>query len=652
LLIPPLTVSNFRESVPRLKEKLSGLLKQFVGGQIRLFLPAWENLTSDKFILQSVKGVEISFDNFPLTIAEYKNPHFTQLEKDIISAQITTLLSKQIIEPSFPETGQHVSPIFITEKRDGGYRLILNLKEFNKNVEYQHFKMHGIPEITNLVTKNCFMASVDIKDAYYSVPIHTSFRKYLKFKWNGELYTFCALPNGLSSAPRLFTKLLKPPLATLRSKHHISSAYIDDIYLQGETKQECVDNISDTVNLLANLGLFPHPEKCNFEVSQKIDILGFTIDSVNMIITVTNQRMTGIITHLKSFILKERVKIRELASVIGKLVATFPGVTYGPLYYRSLEADKQQALIQNFGKFEKFTSISSRSKRELSWWIGNLPTAYKCLQLCPPSVTMSTDACDTGWRAYVSGKETHGHWSLLEQDLHINEQEALAVLFGLKSMLNHIFNQNVKLFIDNTAAIGVIKNMGTSHSSILNGYSQDIWKWGQKHNVWFFPTYVPSEANLADKPSRKTNMDAEWQLNPKLFSKIVKELNFVPTIDLFASRLNTQLEDYYSYQPDPQSAGTDAFSFSWKSKSFYCFPPFSCISRCLQKIRGDEAKGIIVVPKWPTQPFYPLLHKLLMTDPVLLKRDPRSLLMPNQPELTSPMGEKTDFLACLVSGRP
>ena len=69
-----------------------------------------------------------------------------------------------------------------------------------------------------LVTPLCKMASLDIKDAYYSIPVNESFQKYSKFYWNHKLYQFCALPNGLSPCTRWFTKLLKPPPAEFKKK--------------------------------------------------------------------------------------------------------------------------------------------------------------------------------------------------------------------------------------------------------------------------------------------------------------------------------------------------------------------------------------------------------------------------------------------------
>ena len=82
--------------------------------------------------------------------------------------------------------------------------------------------MDTLETVTRMMKPGCFMASVDLKDAYYTVPIHSDHQKYLKFVFNGTLYQYKCLPNGLSSAPRIFTKLLKPVYSTLHNKGHLS----------------------------------------------------------------------------------------------------------------------------------------------------------------------------------------------------------------------------------------------------------------------------------------------------------------------------------------------------------------------------------------------------------------------------------------------
>ena len=92
------------------------------------------------------------------------------------------MLRKRIIREITHESTEFLSPIFTVKKAGGGTWLISNLKELNKFVKYGHFKMDGIKIITNMVTRNCFMAAIDISDAYYIVSISKLFQKFLKFK--------------------------------------------------------------------------------------------------------------------------------------------------------------------------------------------------------------------------------------------------------------------------------------------------------------------------------------------------------------------------------------------------------------------------------------------------------------------------------------
>ena len=70
--------------------------------------------------------------------------------------------------------------------------------------------MDTLEAAVNMMRPGCFMASVVLKDEYYTVPIHQPYQKYLKFCFDGVFYQYNCLPNGLASAPRIFTKLLKP----------------------------------------------------------------------------------------------------------------------------------------------------------------------------------------------------------------------------------------------------------------------------------------------------------------------------------------------------------------------------------------------------------------------------------------------------------
>ena len=180
--------------------------------------------------------------------------------------EIKKLLEKDVIAYSEYENNQFVSNIFTREKKDGDHRMILDLSELNQYITYRHFKMDTFETAVSLVTNQCFMASLDLRDAYYSVPIAESDRKYLKFCWKNNIFHFKALPNGLSSEPPLFTKILKPPFAKLGALGHVLTRYINDSLLLACTIEQAENAVRYTAKLLEKLGFIIHPDKSCFNL--------------------------------------------------------------------------------------------------------------------------------------------------------------------------------------------------------------------------------------------------------------------------------------------------------------------------------------------------------------------------------------------------
>ena len=112
--------------------------------------------------------------------------------------------------------------------------------------------------------------------------------------WKEEYYQYVVLPNGFSSAVRVFTKVLTTSFKYLRSKGHLSVEYIDDSLLLGETFDICLKNIRTTVAFLRELEFIIHPEKSVLVPTQQIIFLGFAIDSAKMTITLTKERKESI----------------------------------------------------------------------------------------------------------------------------------------------------------------------------------------------------------------------------------------------------------------------------------------------------------------------------------------------------------------------
>ena len=122
---------------------------------------------------------------------------------------------------------------------------------------------------------------------------------------------------------------------------------------------------------------------------------------------------------------------------------------------------------------------------------------------------------------------------------------------------------------------------------------------------------------MADFHSRCFHENKEWALKDAVFA-LLPTAYVSPVIDLFASSTNAKLPRYISWLPDPHDYAVDAFTVSWQDLTFYAFPPFSLLPRVLAKIIQDKATGLLFVPKWTTQSWFPLVLTLLIQHPRLI----------------------------------
>ena len=103
--------------------------------------------------------------------------------------------------------------------------------------------------------------------------------------------------------------------------------------------------------------------------------------------------------------------------------------------------------------------------------------------------------------------------------------------------------------------------MGGIKSIKMNEIAKDIWSWCINRNIWISADYVPGKFNVADAESRNFNDNTESLLEVTVFNQLTKLLGS-PDLDLFATRLNTQLSRFSSWKLDPDAEFVNAFNKS------------------------------------------------------------------------------------------
>ena len=249
-------------------------------------------------------------------------------------------------------------------------------------------------------------------------------------------------------------------------------------------------------------------------------------------------------------------------------------------------------------------------------------------------MTIETDASTTGWGATYNGTRTGGPWSNQERLLHINCQELLAATLAVQCFAKGKRNLNINLRMDSMSALTYINKMGGTMSPQLTTLAKGLWLWCMERNI---SEHLPGVMNtIADEESRVMKDRTDWMICPSVFHQINQRLGPLE-IDLFASRLTTQLPDYVSWRPDPLAVTTNAFTIDWSEWKGYANPPWNLIGKVLSQTHKQQAELVLVAPVWKAQPWYPVLLKMLIQIPLLIppKED---LIQPtheiNRPEVT------------------
>ena len=139
--------------------------------------------------------------------------------------------------------------------------------------------MEGLHLLKDMLKEKNYMCQIDLKDAYFCVPLHQKYRKYIRFCWEGQLYELLCLCFGLGPAPRIFAKLLKISIAILRRINVRIIVYLDDMLLMNQTIEDLNMTRNTLIFLLQQLGFIINLKKSVLSENKKLEFLGLEKDS-------------------------------------------------------------------------------------------------------------------------------------------------------------------------------------------------------------------------------------------------------------------------------------------------------------------------------------------------------------------------------------
>ena len=364
------------------------------------------------------------------------------------------------------------------------------------------------------------MTRLDLKDAYFAIPIHKHHQKYLRFRWKNRRYQFQSLPFGLSTAPCTFTKVLRPVIGLLRELGIRCVIYLDDILIMNQDKEMARQQTWTAIDLLESLGFLVNYEKFVLDLVQEIVFLGFLSNSMAKEVRLPQQKLSQIQEEARQLLSQDQVSARALASFIGKLSAAILAIYPPPLHYRRLQQLKHKAL--RISGYDSLMTFSPSAQEDLERWINNLGNWNgRTIQQITPELEIETDASKMGWGAYCNGDFTGGRWSQEEKTLHINALELIAATFGVQAFCKDRKVTSVLLKSDNATVMAYVNRMGGTKSPLLTQLVKDLWHWCLQWHIHLRAQHLHGRLNFtADFLSRHLRDRSDWILDQVLFSMI------------------------------------------------------------------------------------------------------------------------------------
>ena len=181
---------------------------------------------------------------------------------------------------------------------------------------YSHFK------------KTAFYATTFLNNESVPPFFHDCSQNNIRFLWSSNLYKFFCLCFGIRSAPKIFTKLLKIPIATLYRIIIIHIIYLDDIMLIGKNLEEILLKQDTLIFLLQKLSILVNSKKSLFKPTHQIEFSGLIINTLPMTLSSTEEKLTK---------LKPNIPGRDMKKTDWHVVVTVQAVLPARFQYRYLQ---------------------------------------------------------------------------------------------------------------------------------------------------------------------------------------------------------------------------------------------------------------------------------------------------------------------------
>jgi hypothetical protein len=566
----------------------------------------WNNNVSNNYVLNIINnGYEIPLTSIPPRSVITNNKSARDHPK-FVAAEIQKLLDSGIVNKctSVPHI---VNPLTVAENTVGKLRLVLDLRTVNPLVYMPKYKFEDIRSASNYFSKNCYMVNFDLKSGYHHIDVHPAFHQYLGFCWEGQCYTFSVLAFGLRSAGYVFTKVLKELVKRWRALAIPIVLYLDDGLIVASSAK-LAEHFAHIVKTdLLNAGFVINEAKSCWSPRQRVEWLGFKLLSDDNIFEVPKEKMFRVQCLLfKTLLCRHSCSARMLAKIVGNITCLFHAL--GNIVY--LMSKNAQCWIAERDTWGERSSLPEAVLIEIRFWhehVGSVRRMPLEKQLTFVSKIIYSDASATGCGAFIKNCEGTAlvhYWSPEERTLSSTWRELKTVEIFMGEKLDMLSGLGIKWYTDNKAVPRVIYKGSMVEN--LQHSALKIFTMCIENNIDLSIDWIPRSSNeQADELSKIQDVD-DWQIQQHIFNFLNKVLGPC-TIDCFATNLSAKVSRFYAKYCCEGVTGIDAFAFSWANEFVWMVPPPKLIPKVISHCKLFRVKGILIIPKWTSAVYWPLV---------------------------------------------
>ena len=143
----------------------------------------------------------------------------------------------------------------------------------------------------NIIPSGWWMIKVDISDYYLHFGLEEEEQAMWGIKWGGEFYVFMAAVFGFTALAQVASRVSKEVMSVLRREGMSGMVWIDNFLFAFRIREEAEIGGKKVVERLKGLGFVVNKEKCVLVPRQRMEYIGFMIDSVKKELGLSEKRV-------------------------------------------------------------------------------------------------------------------------------------------------------------------------------------------------------------------------------------------------------------------------------------------------------------------------------------------------------------------------